>query len=229
MPNVPGWIATTYTYRATAVVTKTTDPSMTVSVSRFFQQADASLFQAMLFFQNDLELHPGPAMTLYGLVHTNSNLYAAAGSGGSLTFSSNVSYHGNLPTLNPAPNYKHHQLEPNGYVEGVTATLYAQEGPATGQLTTRPSTRPRATASFPTSSRSIRSAPTRRAPSTPPTPTPPARTRSSSGPCPDQRHQPSREHGRTPIPTHSAPTASTTARVCASSSITPPRTPPPAA
>ena len=125
MANVPGWVATNYTYRATASVYKTADPSLTLSVSRFFQQSDASLFQAMLFFQNDLELHPGPAMTLYGLVHTNANMYLAAGSGGSLSFSSNVSFHGSQTTLNPAPNYKYE--DPNGYVEGVTATLYAQE------------------------------------------------------------------------------------------------------
>ena len=85
MANVPGWIATTYTYRARATVVKlASDPTFTVTVSRYFQQADASLFQAMLFFQNDLELHPGPNMTLYGLVHTNcqhvrGRRFAAAG------------------------------------------------------------------------------------------------------------------------------------------------------
>lgn len=125
MTNVPGWTATTYTYCAQAVATKTADTSLVVSVSRYFQQADASLFQAMLFFQNDLELHPGPAMTLYGLVHTNANMYAAAGSGGSITFSSNVSYHGSQSTLNAAANYKY--KDPTGYVEGVTTTLYNQE------------------------------------------------------------------------------------------------------
>jgi hypothetical protein len=129
LANVPGWVATTYNYRATAVVTKPADPAMVVSISRYFQQADASLFQAMLFFQNDLELHPGPAMTLFGLVHTNANLYAAAGSGGSLTFSSDVSFTGSQSTLNPASNYKYE--DPNGYVEGVTAALYAQEGAGT--------------------------------------------------------------------------------------------------
>ena len=126
MTNVPGWVATTYTYQATATVYKVNDPSLQFSVSRFFQQADASLFQAMLFFQNDLELHPGANMTLYGLVHTNANLYAAAGSGNSLTFSSNVSFHGNQAALNPASNYKYENA--NGYVEGVTQALYNQEG-----------------------------------------------------------------------------------------------------
>ena len=122
MTNVPGWIATTYTFNCTVQVTNAAG-DMTVSISRFFQQSQASLFQAMLFFQDDLELHPGAAMTLYGLVHTNSNLYAATGA--SLTFQSNVSYHGSQTTLKPAPNYKYE--DPNGYVEGVTATLYAQE------------------------------------------------------------------------------------------------------
>jgi hypothetical protein len=123
MANVPGWTATTYTYRATAVVTKIIDPSLVTSVSRYFQQADASLFQAMLFFQNDLELHPGATMTLYGLVHTNANFYAATSA--SLTFDSDVSFHGNQATLAPASNYTYE--DPNGYVEGVTQALFNQE------------------------------------------------------------------------------------------------------
>ena len=129
MNKVPGWIATTYTYRARATVAKSNDASFSVTVSRYFQQADASLFQAMLFFQNDLELHPGPNMTLYGLVHTNANMYAVAGSGGGLTFSSNVSFHGSPTTLNPAASHPTNYYQNGaGYVEGVTQTLYNQEG-----------------------------------------------------------------------------------------------------
>ena len=130
---MPGWIAKAYSYRARAVVRSITDPTVVVSVSRYFQQAEASLFQAMLFFQNDLELHPGPAMTLYGLVHTNANMYAAAGSSGSLTFSSNVSYVGNPTTFTPASQHPANSStftyvsDPNGYVQGVTQTLYNQE------------------------------------------------------------------------------------------------------
>ena len=126
--NVPGWIATTYTYRARATVVSTITPNLTVTISRYFQQSDASLFQAMLFFQNDLELHPGPAMTLYGPVHTNVNLYAAAGAGGSLTFNGPVSFTGNTTTLNPASTHpKNFYEDPRGYVEGVTQSLYNQE------------------------------------------------------------------------------------------------------
>ena len=128
MANVPGWVATTYSYEATAVAYKVNNPSQTISISRFFQQSDASLFQAMLFFQNDLELHPGANMTLYGLVHTNANLYAAAGSGDTLTFDSDVSYTGSTSTLSPASNYNKTYSNLNGYIEGVTQTLYNQEG-----------------------------------------------------------------------------------------------------
>lgn len=128
LSSVPGWIAKAYSYRARAVVRSLTDPSVVVSVSRYFQEAEASLFQAMLFFQNDLELHPGPNMTLYGLVHTNSNLYAVAGASGGLTFSSNVSYVGNTSTFAPASQHPTNFYEnPNGYAEGVTQTLYNQE------------------------------------------------------------------------------------------------------
>ncbi len=128
MANVPGWIAQAYTYRIRATVAKVNDPTFSVTVSRYFQQANASIFQAMLFFQNDLELHPGPAMTLYGPVHTNKNLYGVAGSGGSLNYDGAVSYHGDTTTLNPSSTHPSNFFEkPDGYVEGVTQTLYNQE------------------------------------------------------------------------------------------------------
>lgn len=132
--NVPGWVANTTTYRVTVSVTKTSDPTFKVTMSRYFQEADASLFQAMLFFQDDLELHPGPKMTLYGLVHTNSNLYAAAGSGGSLTFNSNVSYTGNVSTLSPATNPAPSFNNGIGYVEGITKTLSTTESSSWGSF-----------------------------------------------------------------------------------------------
>ena len=37
------------------------------------------LFQFLAFYANDLEILPGPTMTLHGRVHTNSNLYLNAG------------------------------------------------------------------------------------------------------------------------------------------------------
>ncbi len=37
------------------------------------------LFQFLAFYANDLEILPGPTMTLHGRIHTNSNLYLNAG------------------------------------------------------------------------------------------------------------------------------------------------------
>ena len=222
LSSVPGWIAKAYSYRARAVVRSVTDPSVVVSVSRYFQEAEASLFQALLFFQNDLELHPGPNMTLYGLVHTNSNLYAVAGAGGGLTFSSNVSYVGNTSTFAPASQHPTNFYEnPNGYAEGVTQTLYNQES-GTGTRTKIRSTRRPRIPSFPTwKRRSTRWASTASS-RTRPTRTTPARTRSSNGPSPPRpaRRTPSSPTPATP--TSSPPIGSTTARTCASSSTATP-------
>ena len=137
LPDTPGWVAKSTNFRARAVVVKTglaasaatnADRSgkIVVSVSRYFQQADASLFQAMLFFNDDLELHPGAQMTLYGLVHTNKNMYAATGA--TLTFTSNVSYAGHPPSDPAAFRPKNfYASSDNEYIEGVTQTLYDQE------------------------------------------------------------------------------------------------------
>lgn len=133
LANVPGWVAKTYSYKATAVVQKVNDPSVSTSISRYFQEADASPFQAMLFFQDDLELNPGNNMTLTGLVHTNKNMYTSTRA--TLTYNSQVSYSGDgtnsdgtakPSTLNPASNYIAATANKfgSGYIEGVTQTLY---------------------------------------------------------------------------------------------------------
>ena len=50
------------------------------------------LFQAAIFYENKLELHPGSAMTVTGLIHTNSDLWARGFS--TLQFDNTVSYVG---------------------------------------------------------------------------------------------------------------------------------------
>ena len=162
--NHAGWSGLAQAFRARAIVTCDNLPDatgagfdpgdgkrlMTVTVSRFFQRTNANLFQAMLFFQHDLELHPGAAMTLYGLVHTNSNFFAATGA--SLTFSSNVSFAGDTknPVSADALNNKPgtaaltptnsvsklaesdiSNTDSRGYVDGVTKVLLA---PGVGKL-----------------------------------------------------------------------------------------------
>lgn len=133
---VPGWIGTSYMYRAKATVVKwlnkangVKDLGSSFTVARYFQTTDCSLFQAMMFFQNDLELNIGVTpMTVTGLVATNSNLYLS--SRGSLTFNNNVSFHGIKETFDPALKRPTNAIyDPSGYAEGVTQTLYDVEKP----------------------------------------------------------------------------------------------------
>ncbi|MCK4372658.1 MAG: hypothetical protein KAW61_05895 [candidate division Zixibacteria bacterium] len=50
-----------------------------MELSQTFQTALVPLFQFAVFYENDLEIAPGPAMTLAGRVHSNGNLWLQAG------------------------------------------------------------------------------------------------------------------------------------------------------
>ena len=50
-----------------------------MELSQTFQTALVPLFQFAVLYENDLEIAPGPAMTLAGRVHTNGNLWLQAG------------------------------------------------------------------------------------------------------------------------------------------------------
>ena len=93
VPGYPGWTGNTYNYVATATVTNSAyGGSSTVAAQRFFQMTSVPLFQAAIFYENKLEIHPGDAMKVTGLVHTNGDLWAQGFS--TLQFMSNVSYVG---------------------------------------------------------------------------------------------------------------------------------------
>lgn len=49
-----------------------------MELSQTFQTALVPLFQFAVFYENDLEIAPGPAMTLAGRVHSNGNLWLQA-------------------------------------------------------------------------------------------------------------------------------------------------------
>jgi hypothetical protein len=95
LPGRPGWLARTHSYRAQATVSASSvSGALARTVTRRFQKSDAPIFQAAIFYEMDLEIHPSPDMNITGLVHTNSNLYAG-GSPGTITFNRNVSTVGN--------------------------------------------------------------------------------------------------------------------------------------
>ncbi|PWB68600.1 hypothetical protein C3F09_11325 [candidate division GN15 bacterium] len=56
-----------------------TDENANVTLRETFESAVCPLFQFAVFYGNDLEIAPGPAMTLLGRVHSNGNLWIQAG------------------------------------------------------------------------------------------------------------------------------------------------------
>ena len=95
VPGHPGWagIASFYRARVTASVPSRGVP-INVTLARTFQITGVPLFQAAIFFEHDIELHPGSPMIINGLVHTNNDLWGATGNPNNLKFLSNVSYVG---------------------------------------------------------------------------------------------------------------------------------------
>lgn len=84
-------LAKSYTITATAV----THGSQARSVLTNTFEADLiPIFQFAVFYEKDLEIAPGPPMTLAGRVHTNGDLYLQSGNG--LDMSSFVTAAGNL-------------------------------------------------------------------------------------------------------------------------------------
>jgi hypothetical protein len=59
----------------------------TTTVKRVVELTMTPLFQYMIFYQNDLEILPGPDMTLSGRIHSNASIYLSAGN--NLTIDSN--------------------------------------------------------------------------------------------------------------------------------------------
>lgn len=66
-----------YTVRAKATNQASNDEE--ASVGAEFLVGNIPLFQFVAFYERDLEILPGPNMTLKGRVHTNGNLYLGAG------------------------------------------------------------------------------------------------------------------------------------------------------
>ena len=90
VPGYPGWSGNSTFYKAEASVAAAGNISQ--GVRRYLQLTYVPLFQAAVFYEDDLEIHPGPPMTISGLVHTNSDLEVLAYS--TLKFLDNVSYSG---------------------------------------------------------------------------------------------------------------------------------------
>ena len=89
-----GLMAMSQPFRTGVTVTTSDFPPAEATVSMGVQFDIIPIFQFAVFYDKDLELLPGPVMTLGGRVHTNKNLYVA--SGNSLTIDANVTSAGDI-------------------------------------------------------------------------------------------------------------------------------------
>jgi len=92
LATYPGWRGRTFTYLARAKMVQTNGYPFRTGVQRRFQYSEVPLFQAMFFFEHNIEIYRAAEMVVSGLVHTNSNAYLSGQSGADLTFQSQVSY-----------------------------------------------------------------------------------------------------------------------------------------
>ena len=77
--TLAGLKARVKTYRVESIGTSLIDGGQ-MRLSQDFECALIPLFQFAVFYDNDLEISPGPDMNLSGRVHTNGNLWLQAGS-----------------------------------------------------------------------------------------------------------------------------------------------------
>ena len=105
LSDYPGWkgFASSYLVSAKVQAVGNMGSLEEAGVRRRFQYVEVPLFQAMYFFEHNLEFYKPATMIVSGLVHTNSNLYASSSSSGTLTFTGNVSYAGNYTTTGDPP------------------------------------------------------------------------------------------------------------------------------
>ncbi|HEY8933139.1 MAG TPA: hypothetical protein VIM44_07510, partial [Rariglobus sp.] len=84
---------------------------ITAYVSERISVRGAPLFAHAIFYNMDLEIFPGPNMTISGPVHTNGNLYLYPGNGSTLTFTDQVTTSGRV----------YHAAKPGDLADGTTA------------------------------------------------------------------------------------------------------------
>ncbi len=130
MGSLPGFngmysINTLYEARV-AVGMPSISHTPTVEIRRTFTRSDAPIFQTAIFFEDNLELHPGETMIINGAVVTNHKLYAAGMVGKGLTFQSYVSYNKNYGYAEQPPSatgYNMANWQPPTYASSKSSQL----------------------------------------------------------------------------------------------------------
>lgn len=121
LPGYEGFFSTNHTYRAIVGFQCRTvgSASPSILVERTFTRSEAPVFQTGIYFEDDLELHPGDSMFMNGPIMSNHRIYASAMTGKTLTFGSMVL--ANKAPNDPVPGITYNNRAPGdaGYVEGL--------------------------------------------------------------------------------------------------------------
>lgn len=93
LPGFEGLFSINHTYyaRLSVRVNSIGKSAPTASVARTFTRSEAPVFQAAIYYEDDIELHPGESMYLSGPMISNHRIYATVLNGKTLTFASTVS------------------------------------------------------------------------------------------------------------------------------------------
>jgi len=75
-------------YDGYEIATSATIDGYTARVHKIVDVGKTPIFQYAVFYNNDLEIQPGPTMTISGRVHTNRDMYIGTGSNSTLTIDS---------------------------------------------------------------------------------------------------------------------------------------------
>ena len=98
LADYPGWKGFTYNYVASVKMMQTKGlnrNSAKAGTRRYFQYTEVPLFQAMYFYEHDLEIYRPAPMIVGGLVHSNAKLLLSGSkdqSGVEIAFQGNVSH-----------------------------------------------------------------------------------------------------------------------------------------
>lgn len=145
--NFAGLRSTDFTYRVYSTAIKQADGATDVSAQAMLQMQFTDrfipIFQFAAFYNGNMEITSGPAMSINGPVHSNSSIYLAPGS--LLTFNGNVTYvnsinrsllnqatHGNngsLISFNGGNGYPDAPATCNGVAAGCVSGASAWTGP----------------------------------------------------------------------------------------------------
>lgn len=124
-----GLVALRDPWRVTA--TARTRSDVEVALTRTFYNNRIPIFQFGIFYDDDMELHPGPVFAFGGRVHSNGNIFLAASSG--LYFASRVTAYGDIVHDVARAGYPYTDWGDNVYVQNAGGSwVRVTQGSVTG-------------------------------------------------------------------------------------------------